>query len=303
MTSWPVPPANITLHGIGDVQGAGQSRIDIMMGDLERSTVPQVEHRVTLGDCATNANPTDDAYFLTRFAARIPGGVHKVLGNHDVTATGSGPFSRTPAQAAAILGMPAPSYTVDMGFAVLVVLGMDGITSGRPGNIYGPAVQSWLNATLQANAGRTCLAAAHPPLMNTVGRNPAPDNGGGTDASSSCALGVSTSPFDYPNENDLPLRAVLADNPNAKAWISGHTHSLIHAPNIVKAETVGGHVMAMINTSSILNPGSLQLWTTAIASPFITVLDDRIEVRWRDHGAHQWVGCGSDRNPVSTVML
>jgi|GEM_PF-4449450 len=301
--SWPIPPAEITFHAIGDVQGANMSRLRLMLADIERNTIPQVAHRLALGDCAANANPTDDAYYLNNFANVIPGGVHNVIGNHDVTAAGSGPMSRTPTAAAAILGIPSPSYVVDAGFAVLIILGMDAMTSGRPGCIYGTSVQGWLDATLTTHAGRTCLIFAHPPLMGTVGPNPPPDNGGGTSDASSCALGVSISPFGYANENDLPLRAVLADHPNAKAWVSGHTHSLLTAPDIVKTEMVGGHNMAMINTSSILNPGALQLPTTMIASAFITVREDRIETRWRNHGGHQWVGCGTNRNPVSTVMF
>ena len=108
--------------------------------------------------------------------------------------------------------------------------------------------------------------------------------------------------LDDSRSTDAGIRAVLADYPNANAWLGGHAHSLINALDIVEAETVGGHPRSDQRLSDPQS-GSQMLPTLGIASSILTVLDDRIEVRGAKHGAHQWVGSGAELERVSTVMF
>ena len=292
------PPADRTLHAIGDVQGATVSRMDIMMADLARDVLHDVP-RVTLGDCTANGTSGDDSYFLTNFANRIPGGVYRVLGNHDVG--NSIPQNRTAAAAAAALGMPAKDYTVDLDFAVLIILSMDELHPfSSVGCVYHDSTLTWLDGQLQTHSNKPCILAAHAPLMNTVRRGPGAE--GNADSANYGWFAMDEASLTG-TWSDAAIRAVIADNANVVAWLSGHTHSVLDSKDIAKAETIGGRQILALNTSSILNPGVLAKWTTGIASPFVTVYDDRLEVRWRNHGAHQWVGAGRDLNPLFTVNL
>ena len=197
--------------------------------------------------------------------------------------------------------MPAPSYTVDLGYAVLIVLGMTDLVYGYPGNAYGTATMAFLAAELTTHSNDVCLIAAHAPLMGTV-RASGPEGGGDSRTWWNAAMGES-SLSGAPPYNDAEVRAVLEDHNCAKAWISGHTHSPVFAPDIVKAETVGGHTMAMINTSSFLQWGAQPVGAPVVTA-WVTVVDDeKIETRWRNHSSHQWIGSGTNRELVATVTL
>lgn len=274
-------------------------RLDLLAADVVRDGLAGLP-RVALGDCTANGTLAHDDYFLA-FKNRISGGLYPVLGNHDVGNVASGePGFRTPAAAAAALGMPAKDYVVDLGFAALIVLGQDAVY-GSSICVYFDDTLDWLDAQLLANPDKPCIVAAHAPLKNTV-RCVLTANGiGGTsahwgwyaiDESSFNALNPATA-------SDAAIRAVLADNVNATAWISGHTHSVLQAPDIVKQESIGGRNFLTLTASSITPPGYDA--THPVVSAFLTVLDDRMEVRWRNHGAHQWVGAGSDFDPLFTV--
>ena len=292
--SWPTPPRENTLHAIGDVQGASITRLQIMLDDLDRDTVPQSAHRVTLGDCSRDGTDADFDYYHNNFASKITGNLWAVVGNHDMNTGLTGD------QAAARLGMPGKDMVVDMGFAALIILGPDEDPGGPAARcVYRGTALTFLDQQLTAHAGKPCIVAAHASLRYTVQSPAGPATSKASNSVPWFALDDS-----WPNvASDAGIRAVLADHPNSRAWLGGHTHSLITAPDIVKPVTVGGHTLAAINTSAILNPGSQMLPTTGIASPFLTVYDDRIEVRWRNHGAHQWVGSGAALERVSTVMF
>lgn len=289
--SWPTPPTENTLHAIGDVQGAVLSRLGILLDDLDRDGVPQVEHRVTLGDCSVNGLPAHFDYFHDNFASLVNGNLWCVVGNHDMNGGLDGN------QAAAALGMPSKDMAIDMGFAVLIILGPDEDPGGGASRcVYGDTALAFLDAQLSAHSDKPCIMATHPSLRYTVQAPPGP-------ATSKASNEVPWFALDKTRTGDGAIRAVLEDHPNAKAWLGGHTHSLIQSPDIVKSVAIGGHTLCAVNTSAITYPGSQRLHTTGVASPFLTVYDDRIEVRWRNHGAHQWVGSGAALERVSTVMF
>jgi hypothetical protein len=70
----------------------------------------------------------------------------------------------------------------------------------------------------------------------------------------------------------------------------------------VEGIAVGGHTMALVNASSIYYQGkSFQAATERMDSLYITLLDDTVEVRFRDHNAGTWLGPTGAR--VLTVAL
>src|SRR5690606_1491824 len=81
--------------------------------------------------------------------------------------------------------------------------------------------------------------------------------------------------------------AVVEDHPNAKAWISGHTHANRFAVDLCKPATVAGRGFVHVNLPAPEGPTRTAF--DPLVTGFITVWDDRMEVRYRDHASRQWV--------------
>lgn len=267
--TYPIPPAHKTLHMIGDLHWGHftltESRRSIVADDITtRSGLPDVPYRLQMGDLTDTAQPEQDAAAMS-WMESLGGTPLYLVGNHDMY------FGRTGAQAAAAWGAPGKDYTLDLGYALLVVIGPDALNTGSTGVEYHSVTQTWLDTQLTAATGPVIIAA-HAPLQNT-------------EAKLSHAYEFSAQP-------NAEIRAVLADH-SARlplAWCSGHTHSPITTANLAKAETVGGGTMLALNTSSLSRLSTANAWTDHLISFFLTVEDDRWDVRFRNHGAHQWVG-------------
>ena len=280
---WPIPTdTDRTLHCVGDVHigGLEQRRQDLLLADLLRPSVPSLAHHLQLGDMVNTPGAAEDAAavaFMDQIAARAGGDWHTVIGNHDIWSN-----ARTSDQAAAAYGMPAGNYTVDLGYAVLVCLAPTTLGANQADM---PLDTAWLNSALLANSDRPCMIAAHAPLHETVS-----PEGTNADYWTSMDGGF----YVY---NDTEVRTVLADNPNSKVWLSGHTHSPLASTDVVKRERVapGAHYLAHVNTSSIIyTRKNVVEWTASLATAYVTFLDTKVEVRFRDHGRAQWVGSGQD---------
>lgn len=275
---WPLPPVDRTLHLIGDMHfGSPEmtaAKKRIVAADLARPAVPQVEHRVQVGDLTDTATSAQDIEGLT-WMQSLSGTPHYVIGNHDMWGV------RTAAQAATAWGLPGKDYTVDLGYALLAVIGPDGINSvNLTGLTYAQATLDWLDAQL-TSATKPVIVAAHPPLQNTVGLM------GGAGYGSSESVDFSAQP-------NAGVRAVLAEHAGSRsvAWVSGHTHSPVDAPYLVKNEPVGTGAVLAVNALCLAYTGTTKDAHDPLISVFLTVTDDAFEVRFRDHGAHQWVGGG-----------
>lgn len=283
---WLPPPEANTLHCIGDLHEGAPSmtlkrKLAVLYDLNNHPRMPGAMDHLQLGDFANTAHP--DEYRLGKeWMNQLQGPWHGVVGNHDMWGQPNKFDTRSAELAAADIGMPAASYTFDLGYAVLIVLGPITLSTHMSFDL------EWLNTQLVANTGRTCLIAAHPPLYGTVGAGSPDTEVRSTDEGF----------FAYV---DSEIRAVLADNPNAKAWISGHTHSQINDRDFVKRENVGGRTLAAISTSCNAFSGRTSEWFDRLSTVYVTVEDDRIEVRFRDHGAHQWMGGSHDRRRIWTV--
>ena len=91
-------------------------------------------------------------------------------------------------------------------------------------------------------------------------------------------------------DDGYPLDTMIAACPNLVAWVSGHTHSRVDEVDIVKSMTYGSVTIAAVAASSpaLLNPGE-GVGVDRVATCLLRVLPGSVEVRYRDHGNHQWL--------------
>lgn len=285
------------LHLIGDTHFGAlttapyTSRYARVKADLDR--LPPPEFHLQLGDLTENGGITNTeivtalAWHNSLNAPRL-----NVVGNHCMYKTGVGvgsppwPF-RSADEAAADMGLPAANYVREVanGDADLIVLGPDALdTTNVTGCRYDTPALTFLDQALDASTKDVCLIAAHAPLKNTVGfGDSSPYRSSDQFFHAASDAGFTT---------DAGIRAVLADHPKAKAWISGHTHSVLGSNRLVYGETVGGHTLVNINTSCIAYTGNVREWTDRLVTMRLQIEDDRLDVHFRDHGARQWVGGG-----------
>lgn len=273
------PHDGITIHAIGDTHVGPVSsneswRLDAVVRDSAKLPTPTAV--VQLGDGCNN-NPATDTAILSHFMGRLGAPWWAVMGNHDIANEGvtADPASATPALWASRLGYPAPSYTVDLPGLRLVMFS----PSEQPSNYeaVSPAGLAWLDEAIGGTTNPV-FVCCHFSLHGTHQY---------TD-SIPWYIRTATVPGDSSEILD-----VLAAHPNVQAWISGHLHSLVDSPDLVTAVDLGGHRLAAINASCIWycqpppSPYPLDARET-INTLYVTLLDDRIEVRVRDHGAGQW---------------
>lgn len=252
MRDWPIPPVDRTVHLVPDTQGivvptAVARRLKVL-DDLARPSVPDVAHRLQVGDLIAGGTESFPAA-VAMMDAMGSGEWWATVGNHDYFDAGI-----TAAEAATHMGMPGTDFTVDLGHSVVVVTFLR--ADAAWGDAYDP---TWLDSTLTQHAGRHCIILAHPPMESL------PDWG--------------------------VVEPVLAEHHNVVAWVNGHTH----APASIKTLAVGGRDLPQIDCGALHYTIPSLDWFDPLVSLYLTVEDDRLEVRFRDHGAHQWVGLGVDR--------
>jgi 3',5'-cyclic AMP phosphodiesterase CpdA len=264
-----LPPPESTVHLIGDVHIGGISphRCQIVLDDLDKEMVPTTVAHIQLGDMTDLGTPEQDALAL-EWLKQLDAPWYNVLGNHDN-------FWRDASEWAAVYGWPSQNYTADLGFAKLIAVGPGEPSWGKLLRLSEETLR-WLDQELTAAHGTDCIIACHAPLAETV-------------------LGdddihyTSRMPEFQIHDNEAILE-VLAAHPNAKAWISGHTHSPIEVPDLITTKVVGGHKLAAINTSALYYVGKRITWTAPLITLYLTWLGDRAEVRFRNHGAGVWDG-------------
>jgi 3',5'-cyclic AMP phosphodiesterase CpdA len=287
---WPLPASENTLWIPGDVHFAhvdtsARPGFSKVLQDLASATVPDVLAIVQCGDIVNLAADAEDdqaTAWLESAAAALGGApYYTIMGNHDVYGVGGGGSGRSAAAWCAHWGYASQRYTVDFGDFFGIMFAPDGEL-----NTLTQANLDWLDDTL-ADAGKPCLIFCHWPLYDTV----VGDTG---------VYWSSTETSFFlrgPNgSTDAEIRAVLNARSQAKAWICGHTHSPLAQPGFVLAENVGSRTIAHINTSALYYQGRTLQWNDPWQSEFLTVYEDRLELRFRDHGAGAWASLpGDDR--------
>lgn len=300
MRTWPQPVTDRTIHLVGDTHfGSAEfstRKQEIVRDDLMRSTVPRVKHRLQLGDLTNTATELQDTNALAWFNSLDSDELRKiqnlyVVGNHDIWGV------RTGDQAAQAWGLTSKDYVFDLGHANLIVLGPDAIHPGNlTGCLYDAKALTFLDTALTQAGNKQCIIAAHAPLKGTVGAG-----GPSTDYKSTDQYFYAATDTNY--LTDAGIRNVLNAHKNAIAWISGHTHSPLYSVDLVKSENVGSRKVVAINTSCLAYTGISKDWNDRLATMYLTIKDDRIDVRFRDHAAHQWTVAGPNNKQVWSAIF
>ena len=270
------------IHGIGDLHAGGvkRPRVSALLDDVKTLRTPALHLQV--GDSTEHGLPEEDVLAL-RWLGRLPGPHHTILGNHDVMHN-----KRTPEQWAKIYGCESPNYVIDLPFLRIICVAPERDDPDEEAGLLSDATLDWMKLRLERSEGRDCWIACHWPLKSTV-------------------LGDKKTHYRSDSQHfyakpDAKLRALLAGHPNAKAWLSGHTHSPIGAPGFVTRAPLGGkRSILSVNCSAIVGTGRVRQPTDPVRSVYLTHLPGRIEVRFRDHGTRQWKTVGGRR--VITVKV
>ena len=269
------------MHGIGDVHAGAikRPRVAAMLDDANQLLTPAAH--LQIGDVTERGLPKEDVLAL-RWLDRLPGPAYTVLGNHDVMHN-----KRTAAAWAKTYGNKAPSYVIDLDFVRIIALAPDRDLPKEQSGTLSPATLKWLEQRLK-NAGRDCWIACHWPLYKTVMGDPG---------------NLYTSAMEsFHAKPDGQIRALLARHPNAKVWISGHTHSPLEAPGLItRAKLPGDRSIVSINLSAIVGVGKTREPEDPIRSLYLSHFPGKLEIRFRDHGERRWLTVRGNR--VQTVRL
>jgi predicted phosphodiesterase len=267
----PLPTHSALINGT-TIQVIGDLHIDAIASDRLFAILDDVpetpDQIVQVGDLTDLATQSQDAAAIG-FLGGLPYYL-LVCGGHDVWAD-----ARTPEQWAATYGMPGQNYVAEANGVRLIVLGVNNVALPQ----YLSAEQLvFLETSLQEAPDAPCLIFCHQPLYHSV-LSPDP------------ARFYDSTIRQYYTHEDAAIRGVLARHNNAKAWISGHTHSPYFAEGFLKLEQVGTHHMLMVNASSPHYTDRLlaQDPSEPVATVYLTIGEGEILARVRDHLSQQWI--------------
>src|SRR5215211_4714615 len=257
-----------TVHCLGDLHAGGITpvRMTAVSRDLARLRAPALH--LQIGD-ATEAGTAAEDELALDFLDRLPGRWVTALGNHDVLRN-----ERTVADWAGAYGQRSKNFAVDLGFVRVIVIGPDRTEPGRRAGRLSDATLSFLERELQ-HAGKDCWIACHWPLFHTVMGDP--------------ALHFTSAMDAFYAKPRTRIEDLLLEHPTAKAWISGHTHSPLSAPGLIRRAPLGpGRSILAINASALVGIGRRRNPRAPLCSIFLTHRPGRIEVRCRDHRRGDW---------------
>jgi 3',5'-cyclic AMP phosphodiesterase CpdA len=258
-----------TIHGVGDLHAGGipRSRVQKVLDDVHRLPTPALH--LQIGDATEHGTEEEDE-MARRWLGRLPGRHETILGNHDIRHN-----ERTPTQWAKAYGYRSKNFTIHLPFLRIIAVGPDrDLAKERSGKL-SKRTLAFLDRELARNRDFDCWVASHWPLYRTVM--------GGPGLYSSVTTSFHAQP-------DAQIRAVLARHRNAKAWLSGHTHSPVQAPGLVtRAALPGGRSILAVNLSALVAIGKTRELSDALCSLYLTHLPGKIEIRFRDHRAGAWV--------------
>jgi hypothetical protein len=257
-----------TVHCIGDVHAGAITavRIDAVRHDVRRLGTPALH--LQIGDATERGIAAQDEIALD-FLARLPGPWATLLGNHDILGNG-----RTPAAWARAYGQKSPNFSVDLEFARLIAVGPDRSEPGKRSGRLSPKTLTFLEREL-ADGPEDCWIACHWPLFRTVMGDP--------------QLHYTSAMAAFHAKPDGEIRELLARNRNARVWLSGHTHSPLSAPGLIKRMRLAPRrSIIAINTSALVGIGKRRHPRAPLCSLYLTHHRDRLEVRCRAHRARAW---------------
>jgi 3',5'-cyclic AMP phosphodiesterase CpdA len=264
----PGPDWKRTVHCIGDLHAGAitDRRMRLVGRDVETLETPALH--LQIGDATESGTPHEDELALG-FLGQLPGPWVTVLGNHDILRN-----ERTVAEWAKAYGRRSQNFTVELGFAQLIVVGPDRTDPGRHAGRLSRATLSFLDRQLEEADG-DCWIACHWPLFRTVMGDP--------------RLHFTSDMTPFHAKPDDRIRETLLRHRNARVWLSGHTHSPLSAPGLIRRTGLGRRrSIVAINTSALVGIGKRRDPRAPLCSLYLTHRRGRIEVRCRDHRAGRW---------------
>jgi 3',5'-cyclic AMP phosphodiesterase CpdA len=259
-----------TIHGIGDLHAGSirRARVQRMLDDVH--TLPKPAHHLQIGDATEHGRPEEDA-MAKRWLDRLPAEWDTILGNHDFFRNG-----RSATAWAKAYGYQSQNFTIDLPFVRIVAVGPDREVSGA--GILSKKTLQFLDQALRSAPG-DCWIACHWPLHRTV-------MGDRTRYYTSAMQDFHAKPV-------KEIRAVLARHRNAKAWLSGHTHSPMTVPGFVTRWRLNrDRTILAVNFSALAYTGKVRQPKDPILSVYLTHLPGTIEVRFRSHRRAAWAARG-----------
>ena len=240
--------------------------MEAVMRDIERLGTPALH--LQLGDMTEGGTDAQDTLALG-FLDALPGPWATALGNHDILRN-----TRTARAWARAYGQSGPNFSVDLDFArVILIAPARGRQGGDAGRLSRETL-AFLDDQL-AQGPDECWIACHWPLFRTVMGDP--------------RLHFTSAMEAFHAKPDSQIRAILARHPNARLWLSGHTHSPLSAPGLIKRVRLSGdRALVAINASALVGIGKRRNPRAPLCSLYLTKRRDRIEVRCRDHRAGRW---------------
>jgi len=257
-----------TIHGIGDLHAGfiARARRTAVLDDVD--TLPTPAFHLQIGDATEHGRPREDRV-AKRWLDRLPGPHETILGNHDILHN-----DRTAGEWARAYGHRSKNFTIDLPFVRLIAVGPNSNLPDERAGTLAKATLDFLDRQL-AGAPGDCWIACHWPLFRTVLGNP------NKDFTSEMAA--------FHAKPDAHIRELLARHPNAKAWLSGHTHSPLGAPGLItRAPLPRGRSIVAVNFSALVAIGKTREPSDPLRSLYLTHLPDTIEIRFRDHYARAW---------------
>ncbi len=260
------------MHCLGDLHAGAITdvRMDAVSRDVGRLSAPALH--LQIGDATERGTAAQDELAL-QFLEHLPGPWAAALGNHDILRN-----ARSPARWARAYGQPSQNFTVDLDFIRVVVIGPNRSEPGRRAGHLSSATLAFLEREL-SDADTDCWIACHWPLFRTVMGDP--------------RLHFTSAMAAFHAKPDECIRDLLRGHPNAKLWLSGHTHSPLSAPGLIKRARLGPkRSIVTLNASALVGTGRRRNPRAPLCSLYVTHHPGRIEIRARDHRAGEWRNVG-----------
>jgi 3',5'-cyclic AMP phosphodiesterase CpdA len=264
----PEPDWKRTVHCIGDLHAGAITdiRMSAVSRDIERLRAPALH--LQIGDATEGGSEAEDELAL-EFLGRLPGPWVAALGNHDILGN-----RRTAVAWARAYGRRSQNFTVDLGFVRVIVVGPDRTDPGKRAGRLSAATLDYLECELEETR-KDCWIACHWPLFRTVMGDP--------------RLHFTSEMAAFHAKPDGRIREILVRHGNARAWISGHTHSPVSAPGLIRRTRLARRrSIVAVNTSALVGIGRRRDPRAPICSLYLTHRPERIEIRCRDHRAGRW---------------
>ncbi len=257
-----------TVHCLGDLHAGAitRARLDAVSRDIELLGPPALHLQV--GD-ATEGGKVHEDKLARRFLDDLPAQWVTALGNHDILHN-----DRTVADWSRAYEQPSQNFAVELDFVRVIVVGPNRTEPGRRAGRLSRATLSYLAREL-AGTEKDCWVVCHWPLLRTVMGDP--------------RLHFTSAMEAFHAKPDADIRDLLASHRNAKVWVSGHTHSPLSAPGLIKRTKLAPkRSIVAINASALVGIGKRRNPRAPLCSLYLTHRPQRLEVRCRDHRAGAW---------------